>query len=195
MKVLQRVILLAVLLPLSCSGSGSGGSVNLRFSLTDAPSEDYAAIFVTISEIRVHQSAVAPTGTSGWKRIAVTAAMPVDLLSLRDGILATLGETTLEPGNYQQIRLLLETTSNGAPPPNYVVLGDGEEYPLEVPSGDTSGLKINHSFTVTAGNLTHVVLDFDGQKSVHRTGSGTYILRPVISATTSPAADSAFVTR
>jgi hypothetical protein len=192
MGVFVRLLLLAFLLPLSC-GDGSSGSANLRVSLTDAPSVDYSAIYVTVSEILIHQSANALTGTSGWESIAVTAAMPVDLLSLQGGVLLALGETTLEPGNYQQIRLVLQTTSTGDSPPNYVVLDDGEEYVLQVPSGDTSGLKINHSFSVTAGTVTHIVLDFDGQKSVHGTGSGTYILRPVISATTSTT--SAFVTR
>jgi hypothetical protein len=48
---------------------------------------------------------------------------------------------------------------------------------LEVASGT---LKLNREFDVPAGGATKILLDFDGDKSVHETGKGRYKMSPVI---------------
>jgi hypothetical protein len=54
----------------------------------------------------------------------------------------------------------------------------GANAPVEVPSGT---IKLNRPFDVTAGHATTILIDFDGDKSVNRTGNGTYNMTPVIS--------------
>jgi hypothetical protein len=43
-----------------------------------------------------------------------------------------------------------------------------------------SGLKLNHEFTIEGGQIYEITLDFDAARSVHLTGNGQYMLRPVI---------------
>jgi hypothetical protein len=57
---------------------------------------------------------------------------------------------------------------------------NGVSYPLNVPSGFTSGIKLNGDFDVTAGGVVSLQLDFDAANSIHQNGNGTYMLSPVI---------------
>ena len=43
-----------------------------------------------------------------------------------------------------------------------------------------SGLKLNRGFDVPAGGSADFTIDFDLHKSVHMTGSGSYMLRPTL---------------
>ena len=55
-----------------------------------------------------------------------------------------------------------------------------DEYPLETPSGQQSGLKLQVHEDLVAG-ITYVFkLDFDAAKSVLHNGADKYILKPVI---------------
>lgn len=156
------------------------GAGNLRVSLTDKPAEEYQAVKVTVASVRVHQSAEAGEADGSWLEIPVTAAMPVDLLTLRNGVLYELCGTTLSAGHYQQIRLAL-TANEGTTPPyrNSVVTADGTEHALEAQSGT---IKIVHQFTIAAGTETDLVLDFDASQSVKKRGNGTFFMQPVIKA-------------
>jgi hypothetical protein len=119
---------------------------------------------------------------SAWKDI-VPAGGPVqvDLLALTNGQLEDLGQATVEAGRYRQLRLVLADNPASGAPANYVVLNDGQTKPLETPSGQQSGLKIQGDFRVTADATTPVLLDFDACKSVVVAGSsGRYILKPVV---------------
>jgi hypothetical protein len=99
-----------------------------------------------------------------------------------------LGEKELEPGTYQQIRLIIGKTAeeenniNDEPHPyaNYVVLSDGSYAKLKIPSGYNTGIKLVHPFEVEADRFMELLLDFEASKSVVATGSGKYILKPTI---------------
>ena len=43
----------------------------------------------------------------------------------------------------------------------------------------SSEVKLNGTFTLTAGAATTLLLDFDGESSIEKTGSG-YLMNPVI---------------
>ena len=47
-------------------------------------------------------------------------------------------------------------------------------------SAQQSGLKLNIHQDVTAGVLYKLLLDFDAGRSIHQTGNGKYMLKPVI---------------
>jgi hypothetical protein len=85
-----------------------------------------------------------------------------------------IGQTDLDSGRIEQIRLILG-------PNNYVKV-NGQTYTLETPSAQQSGLKINLHQDVSAGLLYKLLLDFDAARSIVRTGSGKYMLKPVIRA-------------
>jgi hypothetical protein len=160
-------------------GGGGSGAGTLGVSLTDAPSCGYDAVNVTVVKVRAHQSASASDTDSGWADITLSPARKINLLSLTNGVLTTLGDTPLTAGHYTQLRLVLDpNTGNGLA--NSVVPTGGVETALVTPSAVQSGIKLVNEFDVLAGQRVDLVLDFDACKSIVKRGNGTYALKPVI---------------
>ncbi len=160
-------------------GSGSGPGT-LSVSLTDAPACGYDAVNVTVSKVRVHQSASAADSEGGWSEISLNPAKRINLLDLANGVLYELGQAELPSGSYQQIRLVLVDNAT-TPFANTVVPTGGVETELDTPSAQQSGLKLKTSFIVPAGQKVEIVLDFDACRSIVRRGnSGKFNLKPVI---------------
>ena len=106
-----------------------------------------------------------------------------------NGVSETLGDKEFPVGYYKQIRLIIgetpesENNIEGNPHPyaNYVILQDGSEVPLKIPSGLQTGIKLVHNFVVRRGETVELLLDFDACRSVVKAGkSGKYILKPTI---------------
>jgi hypothetical protein len=74
-------------------------------------------------------------------------------------------------GTYDQVRLKLG--------PNNTIVVDGVTHALKVPSGQESGYKLFGRFEVPVEGAVDIGIDFDAARSVHETGSGMWILRPV----------------
>ena len=193
MKFLSQAtagVFAAALVLTSCGGDGGGiggtGSTTegtMRLSLTDAPACGHDAVHVTIERVRVHQDAAAGESADGWQDIVVSPARRIDLLTLTNGVLAELGQTSLPAGRYAQMRLVLAPNSASNPHANAVVPTGGAETALTTPSGQQSGLKLNIAIDVDPGQVADAVLDFDACKSVVRRGnSGQFNLKPVITA-------------
>lgn len=149
--------------------------------MTDAPACGFNNVFVTVEKVRVHSDANADTNAPGWGDITLNPAQRIDLLSLTNGVLATLGQAALPAGTYQQIRLVLAANGAGKPA-NSVIPTGGAEEPLDTPSAVQSGIKIIRPFAVAPGTLTDLVLDFDACKSIVTRGNGSFGLKPVVSA-------------
>jgi hypothetical protein len=154
----------------SCSDSTSpeAGQGQIKITMVDAPA-DYAEINIVVTRVEVHKSGF--DSTSGWIVINNNTAT-YNLLTLRNGASIILGNHSLDAGTYSQIRLIIGTGSN--------IVVDGVVYPLEIPSGEQSGLKLNHAFVIESGNLYELILDFDAAHSIVLTGVGQYKLKPVI---------------
>ena len=173
----------------ACGGGGSGtagasGDGSLRVAMTDAPSCGFDHVWVTIERVRVNQSSTASDSDSGWTDLALAAPRRVDLLSLTNGILEELGTMPLAAGQYSQVRLVLSANGAGgaASDANAVQPTGGAITPVTTPSAQQSGLKLQAHFTVAAGQLSDLVLDFDACKSIVKAGnSGQFILKPVVS--------------
>lgn len=172
----------------ACGGGGGGGTPagapvstmgTLSVAMTDAPACGFDAVNVTVVKVRVNKSATAGEADSGWTDITLAAPKKVNLLTLTNGVLETLGQTSLEAGQYNQIRLVLDSNASGSAN-TVLVTGAKAEQPLETPSAVQSGIKLNGSFTVEAGARSDVVIDFDACKSVVARGKTTYALKPVI---------------
>jgi len=184
-----RLLALGSALALAACGGGGGGdgssSANnngtLNVSMTDAPACGFDHVFVTVDKVRVHTDPNADVNGTGWIDVTVSPARRIDLLSLTNGVLTTLGQTPLPAGTYQQIRLVLVANGAGASA-NSVVPTGGAEQPLDTPSAVQSGIKINRPFTVAPNTLSDLVLDFDACKSIVTRGNGTFGLKPVVTA-------------
>ena len=186
-----------LLLLVACGGGGSaggGGGIGgtgspstlgtVRFSLTDAPACGYDAVNVTIERVRIHASSSAAEADAGWSEVVLAPARRFNLLDLTNGVLAELGTTTLPPGRYTQLRLVLATNGGATPLANSVQPSGGSETALTTPSAQQSGIKVDVDVDIAAGQTADVVLDFDACKSVVRRGnSGQFNQKPVISAT------------
>ncbi len=152
-----------------------GGTGTLVLQITDAPPElNISRADVTISQVQVHMAAAGQGGNStdnstteaGWRTV-VEGSQTFDLIAIRD-IKEFLGEASLTPGKYTQIRLTLEQA---------LVTIDGMEYDLNVPS---DSIKLTKGFDIVEGETTTLTLDFDAKESVHAAGKDSYILRPTI---------------
>jgi len=194
-KALLVAILSVVLIIIAgCSGSSnsssSGGSNSgsssapgaLGVSLTDAPACGFDSVNVTVSKVRVHQSASATENDAGWTDITLTPARKINLLDLTNGALEDLGQIPLAAGHYTQLRLVLAGNS-GSSLANSVILSGTTttaEIGLVTPSAVQSGIKLINEFDVAPRQRVDLLLDFDACKSVVTRGNGSYLLKPVI---------------
>ncbi|MBW2624475.1 MAG: DUF4382 domain-containing protein [Deltaproteobacteria bacterium] len=185
MKRMNKWIILAVLLAsfiiIGCnSGTDGSGEGSLSLSLTDSAISGVEEVWVTIAEIQVHSS------EDGWFSLESDVDFPitVDLLTLQNGIVESLGLSDIPEGHYTQIRLYLGAEIDPAmvnPPPYPNCIFDGTDYQeLTIPSGFQSGIKLVHPFDIESGATCELTLDFDASRSIHRTGSGVYKMRPTI---------------
>ncbi len=153
----------------------------LAIYLADLPVNEVAEVNVTLSKVEVHKDGewitINDFGEEGEK---------FDLLELRFDE-ALLGQEYLDPGDYTQIRLIIDATeepADGKPgyegQKSYVVKEDnGEKIPIFIPSGTQTGLKINHEFSIAANTITELILDVDVRDMLIKAGkSGKIILRP-----------------
>jgi hypothetical protein len=163
-------------------GDGGGGTGTLKLAVTDAPACGYDSVFVTIDRVRVHPSASAADADAGWSELVLTPPRRVDLLSLNNGMIEELGQTSLPAGRYNQLRLVLAANSAGSPMANAVTpSGTGVQTALATPTTSQGGLRLNVAIDIAANQISDYVLDFDACKSVVRVGNtGNYNLKPVL---------------
>ena len=179
---LMAFALAAVVAGCGGGGDGDGGGAGfgtLGASLTDSPSCGFDAVNVTVVKVRVHQSSSSSDTDAGWTDITLNPPRKIDLLSLTNGVLTSLGEATLPAGHYTQLRLVLDANTGGSLA-NSVTPTGGVETALATPSAVQSGIKLVHQFDVAAGQRVDVLIDFDACKSIVTRGNGTFALKPVI---------------
>jgi hypothetical protein len=161
-------------------------------------------VYVTIKEVQVHHT------DGDWETVGAPGnnegvGKTYNLLELVNGVIEQLILTELEPGGFTQMRLILgdvhddgtNILDNTHPFANYIIDNADNTVELNIPSGFQSGIKLVHSFTISDGGETELILDFVVDKSIVRTGSGKYILKPtikVIDTTVSSATVSGAVT-
>ena len=179
----------------SCGGSGSGQG-SLVTTLADSFTEDYKAVYVTIDRVDVHLGGYEGKDAN-WRAVAEPGGT-YNLLDLVNGVRETLGIATLYAGTYTQMRLIIGTEPDGGyPHANFVVDANDDIYPLEVPSGFKTGVKVVGGFEILTDGITELILDFDAMRSVVQAGSsGNYLLKPTVSVldTTAGAVASGSVT-
>lgn len=153
------------------SSSTSSNRGRLQVYLTDDPG-NYQEVIIDVRDIRINYSS---DTANGWQSLANVATGAYDILKLVNDHDTLLADAELNPGRIEQIRLVLG-------PNNYVKVNN-QTYPLETPSAQQSGLKLNIHQDVTAGILYKLLLDFDAARSIVKTGNNKYMLKPVIRTT------------
>lgn len=171
-----------------------------------APNGPFEHVFVTVADVKVNVNSNAGDNDSGWVDLTPglsTQPKQIDLLGQASNqcFLASLGATQeLQPGKYQQIRVILTTNdpgtdgkelpnnlcSNGVA--NCVVLNDGSVHTLQLSSETQTGIKIpagqiaNGGLTVAAGDTKELDIDFNTCVSIVEQGNGEFRLKPVLHA-------------
>ena len=142
------------------------GNPVLSVKMVDAPS-GYDAVYIEIIGLEANLG-------NGWTTLALDNKGVYNLLSFTNGnSLALLNDTVMVPCTITELRLILGT--------NNTVVVDGITYDLTTPSGQTSGYKVKmDAQPLIAGGVYHLVLDFNILKSIHETGNGKYMLKPVV---------------
>ena len=209
MYCLSLLILIASI-AIGCSSgtttlSTSSSMANVSVMLSDpatcmAPDGPYEHVYVTVTDVKASINAAA--GDNDPSFVDLTPGLSsqpkqIDLLGLANNqcFLATLGSTQqLQPGNYQQIRIILAdnaaTVTNNAcnGSTNCVVLNDGSVHALQLSSESKTGIKIpsgqiaNGGINVAAGQTEDLDIDFNTCVSIVQEGNGQYRLKPVLHA-------------
>ncbi|WP_319586307.1 DUF4382 domain-containing protein [uncultured Desulfobulbus sp.] len=148
-------------------GSASNGTGTLRVALIDAPL-NASEVNVDITSVQVHSTGGA------WKTVETfTPAKHVNLLDYSTGGNSLmLVDSPLAAGHYTMIRLMLSKAE---------VVVNGQTFDVDLKNVAQTGVKCNGQFTVESNQLCAVTLDFNAQRSFVNTGSGTYMLHPVMS--------------
>ena len=167
-------ILVACTLIFHACGSGSGtGQLNLRIG--DAPVDGASEVVIVFTGVELHSN-------SGTTSIDFAAPRQIDLLAYQNGATVDLLEDeTVTAGDYQWMRLKVIAERNRSDG-SFILFEDGRQFPLYIPSGSESGLKINRPFRVAAGGITRLVADFDLRKSIIAPPGldPNYLLKPVL---------------
>ena len=180
-----RFAALALLtLPLTaCGGSGSSsGPAILNLGVTDSPVTSASAVVVSFTGVELQ-----PHGGGSAVTFNFNSPQTIDLLNEQNGNEASLlSGASVPAGNYDWIRLLLNVSSNGTVANSYIEI-NGAQYPLVIPSGAQTGLKLVQGFTMTANQIANFTIDFMLQESITAppgltSGGGTqdYILKPAL---------------
>jgi hypothetical protein len=150
-----------VLFFVSCKKESSGTTLNVK--LTDAPAA-YDEVNVDIREVNIKMD-----DDTGWISLPTTAGI-YNLLDYQNGVDTLVAQAFVTGATIKEVRLVLGTE-------NTIKIGT-ESYPLTIPSGSESGLKIKMNKSLKEG-VDYLSLDFDAALSVSEELSG-YKLRPVI---------------
>jgi hypothetical protein len=197
----------------NCSGGTNSDptsqSATVKVTVSDpatcgAPQGPFTHVYVTITDVQIHQSANAGANDAGW--VDLTPALQnspqqVDMLGIANNqcFLASLGSTTaLQAGHYQQIRIFLLDNAQASKvgnnrcgsAANCVVLTaqPNTPSPLQLSSESKTGIKIppgqiaGGEFVVAAGEVKDLNIDFNACASIVVQGNGQYRLKPVLHA-------------
>jgi len=197
MRLLKlATIVFSVCIMMSLTACGGGGDESssktdlffLSLKLTDATTNDYKAVYVTIKEVQVCIDDENDGDNNSWYTVAQPEST-YNLLDLVNGVQEQLGVTNLDAGHYTQMRLIIGTTADGGlnildekhSYANYIIDAENNDPELKIPSGIQTGIKLVSGFNIYENQTTELILDFDASRSVVKAGnSGKWLLKPTI---------------
>lgn len=201
--IIGILVALATVLAGCSAIPASAESGTLRISITDAPPDlGIKEVNLTVTSLKIHvatgvsqttteattettttETTTATTTTEtesndGWKELALKGdtgeGVTFNLLDYQSGLQLLLVDEALPAGKYTQIRMEVEKVE-------VILIGeDSAPKDAKLPS---NMLKFVHPFEIIDGGVTEILFDFDALKSIHQTGKGEYMCKPVIKIT------------
>lgn len=172
--VALAVVVAAGLTLMGCGGDDDENEAQIRVMLTDMPMS-------RVKEVHVHIVRIEMVGSGGPVVLVNDAAIPddIELIALA-GNPMLLGRPWVPVDTYTQVRLILSEEAGE----NWVVDENDVVHHLTIPSGAQTGVKlVSGQFTIVAGQISTLLLDFNAAASVHEAGaSGNWIMRPTVAA-------------
>ncbi len=195
-------LLVAAVALTACGGGGSTSTMpsgpttsTLSASLMDGPFRTSGGI---VTAVNIALEKVEAVGSGGVQTLVTfTPSKNINLLNYQTSPL-TLGTAQIPAGQYQQLRFVLDTSQAS----NTTVVVNGTTYDLSIPSasgpegfqgststdnGDgpgTAGIKVNVALNAQAGQTYGFLIDFNAAESiVQASGSGQWLMKPVLVAT------------
>ena len=208
LSVFVAVILLTTLLS-GCGGSNSTTNANpstASLNVTDAPTTDFAHVYVTVTQLAFHTDANAgftnysTSKLAGWQIYRLPAPVTIDLTTLANGTMYSgpggnplFNGLNIPQGSYNQIRIFLAPSEGayvgsitGLTYNNEVVLpNDTTEYILRIPTAG-EGIKVLPDSSIVSDGAANInlALDFNLSDDVVVTfpnGAREYIMKPRLS--------------
>lgn len=164
LSVIAAATFIAVIL-IACQKENNSQNTTLKVRLTDNPI-NAEEVNVDIRQVRVNFR----DDSTGWIDLNTNAGI-YDLLGLQNGVDTLLATGTVPSSLVKEIRFVLGTDNS--------IKVNGLVFPLTIPSGSASGLKIKVNKQLS-GPIDSLLIDFDAALSIHQTGGGDYTLKPVL---------------
>lgn len=171
---LMFTVVLSIMVIQGCSNDEDSNTARVQLKLFDSPG-DYLEVNVDVIDVQYNSS----EDEQGWRSFeSFTEEQAIDLTELVGGVNVVLSDEIIPSGMLKQIRLVLGDD-------NTIVIENesgepGSPITLDTPSAQQSGLKLNLDTQLESGFSYTFLLDWDVQKSIVKTGSDKYILKPVI---------------
>lgn len=162
LPVFSFVAISLITIALACKKDAE--TTRLLVKLTDAPAS-FEEVNVDLQEVNVKFD----NDSTSWIKLQTVPGI-YNLLELQDGVDTLISDVVVPQGNVKEVRLVLGEE-------NSIKYG-GEVYPLTIPSGSESGLKIKVNKPLRT-SIDSLVIDFDAALSV-KAEEGGYKLRPVL---------------
>jgi len=154
---------------LSACMQDESGSGAFTLDLTDAPVDSAQNVFVQFTGVELKGKDIHTFTFDSPKQI--------DLLNLQgSNSVALLENETLPAGKYNWVRLMVDTDQSLD---TYIVMNDGTEHELSIPSGSETGLKLVRGFNISENGNSNFTIDFDVRKSIVDSNNG-YHLKPAL---------------
>ncbi len=139
------------------------GSMTVK--MTDAPA-NLVKVNVEVVGFEVNHD------KNGWISLPIREGI-YDLLELQNNVNVILADQVAIPvGKINQVRLVLGTQNS--------IQDTIAVYPLKIPSGMETGLKLNVDQVIEPNKTVEIVLDFDVNESIVIDGTNSYSLKPVL---------------
>lgn len=167
MKSIYALLLIAAITVLSCQkeAGNSNDETHLSIHLTDNPF-NATEVNVDIQEVRANFR----NDSSSWITLSTHSGV-YNLLGLQNGVDTLLASGNVPQDTLKEIRFVLGSNNS--------IMIDSTLFPLTIPSGSESGLKIKVNKKLNA-TMDSLLIDFDAALSILKTGNGDYKLKPVL---------------
>ena len=148
-KFVPAIVLISSMVFIACNKESRTSTLQVK--LTDAPA-DWDEVNIDLKAVNVNFR----DDSTGWVSLETKDTI-YNLLGLQNGLDTLIAQGTFPTNTVREVRLVLGDNNS--------IKANGVVYPLTIPSGATSGLKIKVDKKLNA-TLETIVIDFDAGASV-----------------------------